>query len=126
MFDSRAFEQMKDGAVLINTARGSLVRSEDLVRALGTGKVSAAGIDVWQSEPLPLDDPLANHPCVVATPHAAFYSDQALLELQNTAASQMASILTEQKPQNIVNRTVLGASNLRARFSRTQEFRTVS
>lgn len=126
LFDSRAFEQMKDGVVLINTARGSIVRSEDLLRALGTGKVSAAGIDVWQSEPLPFDDPLANHPRVIATPHAAFYSDQALFELQNAAASQMAFILTGQEPQNVVNRTVLSASNLRARIFPTQEFRTVS
>ncbi len=126
LFDRAAFEQMKDGVVLLNTARGSLVRSEDLLWALETGKVSAAGIDVWQSEPLPVNDSLANHPHVIATPHAAFYSDQALIELQITAATQMATILAGREPQNIVNRAVLGSPNLRASLVKNAEARTPS
>jgi D-3-phosphoglycerate dehydrogenase len=117
LFNESAFARMKRGLVLINTSRGSLIHTGDLLRALKTGAVASAGIDVWQNEPLPADDPLANHPCVIATPHAAFYSDEALLELQNTAASQTATVLAGQRPQNIVNPTVLTQSNLRAHFS---------
>jgi D-3-phosphoglycerate dehydrogenase len=118
LLDAAALQRMKDGAVLINTARGSLVRADDLVRALDAEKIAAAGIDVWQSEPLPANDPLANHPRVIATPHAAFYSDESLKELQTAAATQMAMILTGQVPQNIVNPAVLGSPNLRARLLR--------
>jgi len=116
ILNSSAFQRMRQGAVLINTARGSLVNTPDLLDALETGKIAAAGIDVWQSEPLSPGDPLATHPRVIATPHAAFYSDEALAELETTAASQMAAVLTGQTPQNIVNPAVLDSPKLRAKF----------
>lgn len=116
LFNKSAFEQMRPGAVLINTSRGSIVHSGDLLQALEAGIVASAGIDVWQKEPPTPDDPLANHPRVIATPHSAFYSTEALFELQNTAASQVASILSGQKPHNIVNSAVLVQPNLRAHF----------
>lgn len=118
ILNSSAFQRMKQGAVLINTARGSLVNTPDLLDALETGKIAAAGIDVWQSEPLPPGDPLATHPRVIATPHAAFYSDEALAELQTTAASQMVAVLTGQTPQNIINPAVLNSPKLRVKFVR--------
>jgi D-3-phosphoglycerate dehydrogenase / 2-oxoglutarate reductase len=121
LFDASVFSRMKSGAVLINTARGSLIHSADLLQALKTGSVAAAGIDVWQNEPLPPGDPLASHPRIIATPHSAFYSDEALVELQDTAASQAVSILIGQQPQNIVNPTVLTHPNLRAHFFMTNE-----
>jgi D-3-phosphoglycerate dehydrogenase len=114
LIDASAFRRMKHGAVLINTARGSLVRADDLLDAIEAGKIAAAGIDVWQPEPLPANDPLANHPRVVATPHAAFYSNESLRELQTTAATQMLEILTGQMPQNIVNPAVLDSPDLRS------------
>lgn len=114
LIDAAALRLMKDGAVLINTARGSLVRADDLLHAIKAGKIAAAGIDVWQPEPLPANDPLSNHPRVIATPHAAFYSDESLRELQTTAATQMVEILTGQMPQNIVNPAVLASPTLRA------------
>ncbi len=116
MFNRSTFGRMKDGVVLINTARGSLVCSEDLIEALNSGKVVAAGIDVWPNEPVPTGDPLAGHPRVIATPHSAFYSDEALIELQTTAASQVAAILNGHYPENVVNEAVLNSNSLRARF----------
>jgi len=59
---------------------------------------------------------LIRHPKVVATPHAAFNSEESLLELQKTAACQMASVLAGEMPQNVVNAEVLEQSNLRAVF----------
>jgi len=115
MFDAAAFRRMKQGAVLINTARGTLVRTPDLLDALETGRIAAAGIDVWETEPLSPGDRLAAHPCVVATPHAAFYSDEAVAELQETAATQMAKLLSELTSQNIVNPAVLDSPQLRLR-----------
>lgn len=116
MFNRSTFAKMKDGVVLINTARGSLVSSEDLIDALDSGKVAAAGIDVWPNEPVPAGDPLAGHPRVIATPHSAFYSDEALVELQTTAASQVTAILNGHRPENVVNEAVLNSTSLRARL----------
>jgi D-3-phosphoglycerate dehydrogenase / 2-oxoglutarate reductase len=116
MFDAAAFGGMKPGAVLINTARGSLIRTPDLLDALETGRIAAAGIDVWEVEPLPAGDRLAAHPRVVATPHAAFYSDESVAELQETAAAQMTALLSAQIPRNIVNPAVLDSPQLRLRL----------
>lgn len=69
MFDRRAFERCKPGAVLINMARGALVVERDLVAALETGRLSAAGLDVTEIEPLPADSPLWSMPQVIVTPH---------------------------------------------------------
>lgn len=118
MFNATAFMQMKHGAVLLNTARGSLIQQQDLIAALDSGQVAAAGIDVWPTEPAPAGDPLANHPHVIATPHSAFYSDEALLELQTTAARQVAAIFAGQRPANIVNETVLDSPLLRVHFNK--------
>ena len=116
MFHAAVFGRMKQGAVLINTARGSLIRTPDLLDALETGRIAAAGIDVWETEPLPPGDRLAAHPRVVATPHAAFYSDEAVAELQETAAAQMAALLSGQMPPNIVNPLVLASPQLRQKL----------
>lgn len=121
MFDAATFSRMKQGAVLINTARGSLIRTPDLLDALETGRIAAAGIDVWEVEPIPVGDRLAAHPRVVAAPHSAFYSDEALAELQETAAAQMAALLAGQISQNIVNPAVLASQQLRQRLSVSRE-----
>lgn len=61
--------QMKDGVILVNTARGGLVCGEDLADAIREGKVAAAGIDVYDQEPVKEDNPLLNLPQVITTPH---------------------------------------------------------
>ncbi len=61
--------QMKQGAVLINTARGGIVDEAALAEALDCGHIYAAGIDVFDREPVPLDNPLLSHPRVVLAPH---------------------------------------------------------
>jgi D-3-phosphoglycerate dehydrogenase len=117
LFRRESLQRMKQGAVLINTSRGSLLDQEDLLWALETGKIAAAGIDVWRQEPVPHDDWLALHPRVIATPHAAFYSHESLLELQTTAALQIVAILEGRMPENVVNAQVLKNENLRAYLS---------
>jgi D-3-phosphoglycerate dehydrogenase len=117
LFGRSAFELMKHGVVIINTSRGSLLPADELLQSLHSGKVAAAGLDVWPQEPLPAGDALANHPRVIATPHAAFYSDESLVELQTTAASQIAAVLQGCKPSNVVNPAVLESPQLRARFA---------
>jgi D-3-phosphoglycerate dehydrogenase / 2-oxoglutarate reductase len=93
-----AFAKMKNGVVVINTARGPLIDEAALIAALDAGKVGAAGLDVVATEPLAKDSPLLNRDNVVLTPHTAFYSVEALQELQRKAATDVARVLNGQPP----------------------------
>jgi D-3-phosphoglycerate dehydrogenase len=70
-------ELMKPGAILINTARGGIVNEADLVQALLTNRIAGAGLDVFETEPLPPESPLFAMPNVVLTPHAAGITPEA-------------------------------------------------
>jgi D-3-phosphoglycerate dehydrogenase / 2-oxoglutarate reductase len=78
LIDDRALNRMKSTAILINTSRGSIVDEKALVRALQTGRIAGAGLDVFESEPFKPDNPLAAMPNVVLTPHIAAGTRDAL------------------------------------------------
>jgi D-3-phosphoglycerate dehydrogenase len=80
--------RMKSTAVVVNTARGSLVDTDDLAAALTAGRLAGAALDVLDPEPLPPDSPLWDAPNVVMTPHVAFYSRQSLDRLERLAAEE--------------------------------------
>lgn len=71
LYDEDMFSKMKDGVIFINVGRGESVVTEDLLAALDNGKVSRAGLDVFEQEPLPEDSPLWSHEQVLMTPHIA-------------------------------------------------------
>jgi len=71
ILDERALGWMKSGAFLVNIARGKLIREEALVRALESGRLGGAGLDVLTEEPLPASSPLYRLPNVILTPHIA-------------------------------------------------------
>ena len=71
LIDAAALGQMKPTAFLVNVARGSLVVTDDLVRALQEGRIAGAGLDVTDPEPLPAGHPLWHAPGVIITPHQA-------------------------------------------------------
>jgi D-3-phosphoglycerate dehydrogenase / 2-oxoglutarate reductase len=98
ILNADAFAKMKNGVVVINTARGPLIDEAALIAALDAGKVGAAGLDVVATEPLAKDSPLLNRDNVVLTPHTAFYSVEALQELQRKAATDVARVLNGQPP----------------------------
>jgi phosphoglycerate dehydrogenase-like enzyme len=104
---------MKRGAVLVNTARGALVDQNALVDALRGGQLGGAALDVQDPEPPGEISPLANIPTVLLTPHAAFDSVEAIAELQETAARNVAAVLAGGLPGTIVNPRVLETPVLR-------------
>ena len=89
---------MKAGARLINTARGPLVDEKALIAALDSGRLGGAALDVVETEPPPKDSPLIGRANVVLTPHTAFYSVEALEELQTKCATDVARVLSGQPP----------------------------
>jgi D-3-phosphoglycerate dehydrogenase / 2-oxoglutarate reductase len=113
LLNYEALRQMKPTAFLINTARGGVLDSAGLLRVLDEGRIAGAGLDVFEQEPPPANDPLVLHPRVIATPHAAFNSEESLADLRTTAASQMAHLLSGQLAEFMVNPQVLTQANLR-------------
>jgi D-3-phosphoglycerate dehydrogenase len=96
LIDAARLAQMRPTAVLVNTARGGLVDAAALAAALTAGQLGAAGLDVFEIEPLPADSPLRAAPRLTLTPHMSWYSDAAIGRLQRMAAEEAARALRGQ------------------------------
>ena len=122
LLDAAAFRRMKEGAVVINTARGSLIDSRALIQALRSGKLAGAGLDVLPEEPLireeaelicsifcerhDLRELVADHvllrlPNVIVTPHSAFNTREAVGRIVGTTVANIRAFL-DGRPQNLV------------------------
>ena len=86
MVDASLLAKLKPDSVLINTARGGVVDIDALRAALDEGRLDGAALDVLPTEPIAPQHPLARHPRVLLTPHAAFYSCESEVELRRKAA----------------------------------------
>ena len=111
--NGRRLKTMKSNAVIVNTARGSLVKEADLAEALKHGIIAGAALDVFQTEPLPMDSPLRDAPNLLMSPHAAWYSEAAIGRLQALVAEDIASHLAGRPlrmpvPGSIMNGTPVG------------------
>lgn len=106
LLDASAFESMGPGVTFVNAARGGIVDHDALYDALNDGTVAYAGLDVLETEP-PDDDRFTELDNVIVTPHAAWYSEDALTELQRTAGENVAEFIRGDLPEYIVNRSVV-------------------
>jgi D-3-phosphoglycerate dehydrogenase len=97
MMNASAFAKMKKGAYIVNTARGPLIDEPALIAALDSGQIGGAGLDVVAAEPLAKDSPLLGRDNVIISPHTAFYSIEALDELQTKCATDVARVLSGEK-----------------------------
>jgi D-3-phosphoglycerate dehydrogenase len=98
---------MKPSAYLINTSRGALIDEVALERALQQGWIAGAALDVLSEEPPRPDHPLRACENAIITPHVAFYSESAIVELETKAATNVADVLCGHLPSAVVNPEVL-------------------
>jgi len=121
LINEQAFEQMREGVILINTARGSLIDEEALIRALESGKIGQAGLDVWEQENGMIyvnlmEEPIKNRtysmiksfPNVILAPHTAFYTEKVVSTMAYNALKCIHDMLEHnenplilQYPKNI-------------------------
>jgi D-3-phosphoglycerate dehydrogenase len=103
----RELAQMKPTAFLINTARGPIVDEAALGEALSSRRIAGAGLDVFETEPLPPDDPLRQLDNVILTPHSASWSVESSAECRRVAIEHVVTVLRGSVPSDVVNRAVL-------------------
>ncbi|MBX9811677.1 MAG: C-terminal binding protein [Burkholderiales bacterium] len=108
LMNDETFGLMKPNAVLINCGRGPIVDTEALVRALDAKKIAGCALDTTDPEPLPDPHPLRGRENVIINPHAAWYSEQAMVGLQSGAPNEVRRVLSGEWPVNVVNRAVKG------------------
>jgi D-3-phosphoglycerate dehydrogenase len=88
LIDAARLARMPEGAILINCSRGGLVDETALAAALVSGHLGGAGLDVFETEPLPVTSPLRSAPHLLLSPHAAFFSDASVQLLQRLASEE--------------------------------------
>ena len=105
--DEKAFAQMKDGVVIVNTARGPIIKETALLEALNSGKVQSAGLDVLEQEPPDPQNPLLFMPNVIVTPHVASASTRMRPTARRRVGHEVSLVLRGKWPMSCVNPTVL-------------------
>ena len=103
LIDARRIGLMKSDAVLVNTARGGIVDEEALAYALSHDKLAAAGLDVFEREPIPDDHPLMGLPNIITTPHIGSASEATRAKMADVAAANALAALAGERMPHCVN-----------------------
>ncbi len=104
LLNDERFLMMNKKPVIINTSRGEVISEEALLKALNSGTIHSAGLDVYENEPLTdKQNKLVNHPRVICTGHYAWYSDKASSELQRRAALNLLNFLKGNTVEDCLN-----------------------
>ncbi len=102
MIDEEQFNLMKRDAIFINVSRGATVNEKALIKALEEKKISGAGLDVYEKEPIDMDNPLIKMPNVVLTPHIGSATKKTRNDMAMLAAQNLVKALCGEIPPNIV------------------------
>jgi D-3-phosphoglycerate dehydrogenase len=100
LLNAEALTKLKPTAYLINVARGAIIDTLALAEALHTSKLAGAALDVFEQEPLPADHPIRSAPNTILNAHAAWYSEEAMAQLQRFAAEEVARALRGEPMKN--------------------------
>jgi D-3-phosphoglycerate dehydrogenase len=111
MIGEKELAKMKKSAILINTARGRIVDEAALIKALREKQILGAGLDVFEKEPLPLDNPLIKLENVVLTPHIGFVTQEALEKSISICVNNIEKYV-DGKPHNVVNPEAIASFRL--------------
>jgi len=113
MFHLEKFRLMKKTAVIINTARGPVLSTSDLIMAIKKGMISGAGMDVFETEPPPPDSEITTMDNIVLSPHIAWYSEEGGWDIRYMIMEDVKSFLAGNPPRFVVNPEVLDQPNCR-------------
>ncbi|WP_283608246.1 C-terminal binding protein [Faecalispora anaeroviscerum] len=103
LLGEREFSLMKPSAYFINTARGAILKEEELIRALENGVIAGAALDVIAHEPPREQEPIFSAPNCVVTPHISYISQESFQELRSRAAWNAIQMLRGEQPEDLVN-----------------------
>ena len=108
MIDGAALRRMKPHAVIVNTARGSIIDQDALCEALRTAKIGGAAIDVLEKEPPLINNPLLGLPNALVTPHIAWYSEESHRADMEQGMDEIVSVLNGHRPRFVRNPEIFG------------------
>jgi D-3-phosphoglycerate dehydrogenase len=104
LFSIEEFQLMKPTSHIINTSRGPIINTKDLYQALNVGHISGAALDVLEEEPPGIDNAILKLGNTIITPHAAYYSESAIVDLKEKTALNVVRVLKGEEPVNLVNK----------------------
>ena len=108
MVNAELIGRMRPSSYLINTSRGAVVDEVALTQALAQGNIAGAGLDVFEEEPLPADNPLFGLDNVILTPHTAALTRECVARVAVDAAQGVMDVLEGRRPQYVFNPEVFG------------------
>lgn len=107
LLNAKNIELLKKDAVVINTSRGEVVDVDAVANALKADKIFGAGIDVFETEPLPMDASIRTAPNAVLTPHSAYWSEESGVELRTRCTQGAIDVVLRKQPESCLNPSVL-------------------
>ena len=114
LLNAGRISRMKPDAILVNVSRGPVIDDAALIEALGEGRIGGAALDVFATQPLPLDHPYFGFDNVIVTPHLAGLTDESMMRMGTGAASEVLRVMKGELPVNLRNPEVV--EHYRRRF----------
>jgi phosphoglycerate dehydrogenase-like enzyme len=121
LIGEKELRKMKKTAFIINTARGPIIDEKALYKALTEGWIQGAGIDVFEQEPTPPDNPLLKLENVIPTPHSLGWTDEIFINIWNQIMRQISQVIRGEIPEGLVNKEVLNNPKFQAKMKRFLE-----